>query len=304
MSVRPPRPLRPVDLGRAVGLSAQQVNRYERWGLLPPAARSPTGRRLYGPEHRHAILALRAMQAGYGWMPANRVMRRVQQNDLPGAVALVDERHAVLHRQRQEVAETLRALETLRAGVPAGASARRRRGAEPAADGPDRVPGSRWRASPDRLRIGEAARRAGVRASAARFWEEQGLLHPGRDPESGFRLYDREQLVRLHVVAVLRQANYAFDAIGAVLDELAGGRPDTALSAIERRREDLARAGTLCSRATAAFWGYVAERFDVPDALSGTLPRTWLAGLEALWSANADTSRPLRPDRAARGLRS
>ncbi|HEV8635932.1 MAG TPA: MerR family DNA-binding transcriptional regulator, partial [Chloroflexota bacterium] len=190
MPGRPLRHLRPVDLGRAVGLSAQQVNRYERWGLLPPAQRSPTGRRLYGPEHRHAILALRAMQAGYGWMPANRVMRRVQQRDLAGAVALVDERHAVLHRQRQEVAETLRALQTLAAGAPVGASARRRRSAGPAADGQDRTPRARWRASPDLLRIGEAARRAGVRASAARFWEQQGLLLPARDTESGFRLYD------------------------------------------------------------------------------------------------------------------
>lgn len=259
------RPLRPVDLGRAIGLSGQVANRYEQWGLLPPVERSPTGRRLYGPQHLRAIVALRAMQQGYGWKPANQIMRLVHQGDLAGALARVDERHAALHRQRQEVDETLRVLQTLGEAVSAVPLPRRRRArGTDAPAGTHGAPPGRWRTRPDQLRIGEAARLTGVRASAIRFWEEQGLLHPPRDDESGFRLYDEAQLVRLRIVAVLRQANYTFSAIRAVLDELAGGRPSTALTAIRRRRDDLTRASERCAGATGAFWAYAAEAMGWP----------------------------------------
>jgi DNA-binding transcriptional MerR regulator len=224
------------------------------------------------------------MQAGYGWRLGNRVMRLVHQGNLAAALALIDERHAALHRQRLEVAETERALQMLPGRAPVEPSPRRR---ATGPDGPDGRPDARWRTRPELLRIGAAARRAGVRASAVRFWEQQGLLRPPRDPESGFRLYDREQLARLHVVAVLRQATYSFEAIGAVLDQLAGGRPDAVLTAIERRRDDLTRASKLCSRGTAALWDYLAAWLDEPAALSGTLPATALAGLAPLLERQA-----------------
>ena len=256
--------LRPIDLGRAVGLSSLQVNRFERWGLLSPAERTPTGRRRYAERHLDEILALRAMQAGYGWRLGNRVMRQVQKGDLAAALALVDEQHAALHRQRQEVADTLRALQTLHAADP------------------EHARGTRWRSTPTLLRIGEAATLAGVNPSAVRFWETQRLLNPPRDKESQFRLYDRPQLARLHVVAVLRQASSTYDAIRALLDELAGGRPDAALAAVERRRDDLARASKLRARATAALWLYLSKWHGEPPALSGSLPRAAVAPLTPL----------------------
>jgi hypothetical protein len=47
-----------------------------------------------------------------------------------------------------------------------------------------------------------------------------------------------------------------------------------ALSAIERRRLELTRASERCARATAAFWGYVAEVHGKPGPLSGSLGKT------------------------------
>lgn len=247
------RPLRPVDLGRAIGLSAQQARRYERYGYMPPAERSATGRRQYGERHLHAILAVRAMQAGYGWFTGGRIMRRLQRGDLAGALELVDGCHAALHQRRQEVEQTLAALRTLEAAPKRTAAARRLRRGETA------------------LRVGEAARLVGVRISSLHFWEEQELLRPRRDPESGYRLYDAAEVRRLRIVVVLRGAGYRFDAIRAVLDELAAGRPSTALSAIERRRAELSRASEHCARATAAFWSYVVEALGKPGPLSGSI---------------------------------
>ena len=106
------------------------------------------------------------------------------------------------------------------------------------------------------LRVSEAARRVEVRVSALRHWEQQGLLHPARDQQSRYRLYDEQQMHRLQVIVLLREMGYDFDAIRAVLDEMAAGRLERALEAVERRRSELARASRAAIEATVAFWSY------------------------------------------------
>ncbi|HSH76943.1 MAG TPA: MerR family transcriptional regulator, partial [Herpetosiphonaceae bacterium] len=97
------------------------------------------------------------------------------------------------------------------------------------------------------------------RASALRHWEQQGLLHPARDRQSGYRLYDEQQMYRLQVIVLLREMDYDFDAIRPVLDEMAVGRLDRALEAVERRRSELARASRMAIEATVAFWTYASD---------------------------------------------
>ena len=109
------------------------------------------------------------------------------------------------------------------------------------------------------LRVGEAARAVGVRPSALRFWEQQGLLQPGRDESSGYRLYDQRQMRRLEMVALLRRADYDFDAIRSVLQELARGRPEAAMTAVEKRRNEISASSRACAKATAALWNYSGE---------------------------------------------
>src|SRR5205814_1151270 len=74
-ATRARRALRPADLGRAIKRGAQMVRRYERWGFVPPAERSPSGRRQFEARHRHAIIVARAIQAGYGWRPGGQILR-------------------------------------------------------------------------------------------------------------------------------------------------------------------------------------------------------------------------------------
>ncbi|MDP9353006.1 MAG: MerR family transcriptional regulator, partial [Chloroflexota bacterium] len=176
-------------------------------------------------------------KAGYGWQSAPSVMQAVHRGDLESALAVVDSRHAELDRGRREVRETLQALRAVTERQETGTRVRRSGG----------------------LRVGQAARRMGVRVSALRFWEEEGLLHPHRDESSGYRLYDDQQMRRLRVVVLLKEAGYDFDAIRSVLDELSAGRPESALKAIEGRRVELDRASRACAAATAAFWAYVSE---------------------------------------------
>ncbi len=230
--------MRTIDLARAVGVSAQQVRDYEALGALPPVPRGESGYRLYTRRHLDALRAVRAMTtAGYDRQQMLAVMRAAHDGDLDAALTVVDGRHAELDRQRRQVELTLDEIRTLQAGSTPNASSRRFR----------------------TLRVGEAAKAAGVQPSALRFWEGEGLLQPARDEGSGYRMYDQRQLRRLQVIVLLRGANYTFDAIRSVLDELSEGKPGTSLRAVERRRGEIAATSRACARATVALMNFVAE---------------------------------------------
>jgi MerR family transcriptional regulator, redox-sensitive transcriptional activator SoxR len=62
------------------------------------------------------------------------------------------------------------------------------------------------------MRIGEAARRAGVRVSLIRYYEEIGLL-PEPERVSGQRRYDDIVLRRLAVIDVAQRAGLSLDEI-------------------------------------------------------------------------------------------
>ena len=51
--------LRPVDLAREHGLSAQAVRTYEEQGIVPTAERTRHGYRVYTPLHARALLSSR-----------------------------------------------------------------------------------------------------------------------------------------------------------------------------------------------------------------------------------------------------
>lgn len=85
----------------------------------------------------------------------------------------------------------------------------------------------------EKLRIGEVARRAGLRKSAIRYYEEIGLLEPA-ERISGQRIYDGSVLRRLAVIDVSQRAGLSLDEIRELIE--AGSEP-----ASERLRAIAAR---------------------------------------------------------------
>ena len=235
MTVRPA--LRTRDLARAGGISVQQVRNYEANGLIPKAPRTPSGYRLYSQQHLAALHTVKGLVRGYGWPRTAAIMRALHRGDLPAALAIIDERHAEQARKRLQVEQTLVALRSLAAQ------------SETLRRSPHSPP----------VRVGEAARQVGVRVSAVHFWEHLGLLHPVREPHSRYRLYDEHQMRHLRVVALLRDAGYPFNIVQSVLDSMAAGRPEHAIVAVEKRREELTRASWYCIEALTFFRNYVSE---------------------------------------------
>ncbi|MFE0474029.1 MerR family transcriptional regulator [Streptomyces sp. NPDC058947] len=210
------RRLRPVDLARLAGVSTQQIRNYEDAGVLPPAARTASGYRVFGDVHRRALLAYRAMLRGYGPVTATAIMRAVHDGDVPGALALVDAAHAALHEERVSLRAASEALELL------------------ALEPPATLPRSGG------LRIGEVAALLGVRTSALRVWEAAGLLTPSRERATGYRTYDPPDVRDARLIHTLRRSHYLFTQIKPILDGLRReGSTEALRAAIATRTETL-----------------------------------------------------------------
>jgi MerR family redox-sensitive transcriptional activator SoxR len=79
----------------------------------------------------------------------------------------------------------------------------------------------------DLITIGQLSTRAGVAASALRFYEEHGLLSPESRSSSGRRLYTRDVLRRVAFIRSAQRVGLSLEEIGAALSTLPDGRTPT-----------------------------------------------------------------------------
>ena len=97
------------------------------------------------------------------------------------------------------------------------------------------------------LTIGEVARRAGVKATAIRYWEREGVLPPPRRV-GGQRRYDEAVLARLAVVRLAQEVGFSVAEVRALVAGFAerGVAPERWRELAERK---LAEADALIARA-------------------------------------------------------
>ena len=67
------------------------------------------------------------------------------------------------------------------------------------------------------LEIGEVARRAGVRPSAVRYYEERGLIEPARRTSGRRRVYGVEAVERLALISFAKTMGFSLEEIRALL---------------------------------------------------------------------------------------
>jgi MerR family redox-sensitive transcriptional activator SoxR len=75
----------------------------------------------------------------------------------------------------------------------------------------------------DLLTIGEVARRAGLAASAIRFYESRGLIHAERT-SSGQRRFRRDVLRRIACIRIAQRVGLSLEEIVSALDGLPADR--------------------------------------------------------------------------------
>lgn len=63
------------------------------------------------------------------------------------------------------------------------------------------------------MKINQVAELAGITSKNIRFYEDQGLITPGRDPQNGYREYTLEDAEQLSRIKLLRQLGIPCDTI-------------------------------------------------------------------------------------------
>ncbi|MDQ4115449.1 MAG: MerR family transcriptional regulator [Actinomycetota bacterium] len=192
------------------------MRNYEDAGVLPRAARRPSGYRTYTERHARALRAFLALVAGHGHATARAIMTAAVDGRTGDALELVDRSHAELLDRRRVLDGVRRALADL-SGVDTG-------GERP-------------------VSIGALAHRVGLRPATLRRWERSGLLRPSRD-RAGYRVYGGTDVRDAHVVRELRRGGHPLARIRPLLDELrdAGDTAALADALAERQEEITARA--------------------------------------------------------------
>jgi MerR family copper efflux transcriptional regulator len=78
--------------------------------------------------------------------------------------------------------------------------------------------GSRSADSAPSLRIGEVARRTGLPVKTIRYYCDEGLLQPRARSESGYRLFDEENLAELTIIRSLRAMDVSIPELARILE--------------------------------------------------------------------------------------
>jgi DNA-binding transcriptional MerR regulator len=205
----------------AAGYSAQQVRDLEARGVIPVAARSPSGYRRFSAEHIRGLRAYRDLAYAVGPVDARRSMRDIRLLPRDRAAALICKLHAKLGTERDQALAARHALESI--------SEEATTDAKPVDD--------------DSMTITELSQALGVRASTLRFWEQVGLVAPDRvvTRAGTARRYSLTAIREARITAALRAGGYRVPDVQRAITAIRElGDASDSLAALDARLDDIA----------------------------------------------------------------
>ena len=120
--------LRTSDIAKAVGCHPNTVRLYEEWGFLPPIPRTPSGYRMFTPEHRDQMRLARTALRG-PWPgrqvkdAALRLVRCAARGDLGGALEEAYHYRSLVQTERVQAESAVEMLSRWAEGVAADVTA-------------------------------------------------------------------------------------------------------------------------------------------------------------------------------------
>lgn len=188
--------LRPIDIARKLDVGTSALRHYEEWGIVPPAERKPNGYRVYTEVHEAYFQCIRAMVPGFGMATVKKIMPMIQQQRFTEALWEVNNIQAELFQRRQQA---IMALEILK---------------------PEKMESLLKKSKKKWFTIGEVAKELDVPASTLRHWEKEGLIQPNRNPENGYRLYDRDHLRQLLIIRTIQPSVFFLDSVKEIMEKI------------------------------------------------------------------------------------
>jgi MerR family transcriptional regulator, thiopeptide resistance regulator len=98
------------------------------------------------------------------------------------------------------------------------------------------------------LKVGELAKRTGLTVRALHHYDSIGLLRPSAHSETGYRLYSRDDVARLHAIQTLRRMGLPLADVAQLLDRGAAMLPGILAQQIEALDRQVLQAQALRER--------------------------------------------------------
>lgn len=98
------------------------------------------------------------------------------------------------------------------------------------------------------LKVGELARRSGITVRTLHHYDNIGLLMPSARSGAGYRLYDRNDIARLHQIQVLSRLGLSLADVGAVLDRESVSLSDVIDKQLQALEREIDQSRLLCDR--------------------------------------------------------
>lgn len=186
----------PTMIAKKLNVSTTTLRRYEDQGLVPEVPRTPSNRRCYTDIHVQAFITIRALLQGYEIPVVYDVMRKIKARQIEDALWSINQEQHNTQTEKHRLEDVLRMF----------------RNADLSKYNDLEVTNA--------MTIGEVAQMAGVKPSAIRHWEQEGLITSNRNKDNGYRLYTVTELRKIILISSLRKTVYYIENMKQLLNEI------------------------------------------------------------------------------------
>ncbi|MEK4348629.1 MerR family DNA-binding transcriptional regulator [Paenibacillus sp. FSL P4-0184] len=186
----------PTMIAKKLNVSTTTLRRYEDQGLVPEVPRTPSNRRCYTDIHVQAFITIRALLQGYEIPVVYDVMRKIKARQIEDALWSINQEQHNTQTEKYKLEDVLQMF----------------RNADLSKYNDLEVTNA--------MTIGEVAQMAGVKPSAIRHWEQEGLITSNRNKDNGYRLYTVTDLRKIILISSLRKTVYYIENMKQLLNEI------------------------------------------------------------------------------------
>ncbi|AIQ23998.1 MerR family DNA-binding transcriptional regulator [Paenibacillus sp. FSL H7-0737] len=186
----------PTMIAKKLNVSTTTLRRYEDQGLVPEVPRTPSNRRCYTDIHVQAFITIRALLQGYEIPVVYDVMRKIKARQIEDALWSINQEQHNTQTEKHRLEDVLRMF----------------RNADLSRYNDLEVTNA--------MTIGEVAQMAGVKPSAIRHWEQEGLITSNRNKDNGYRVYTITELRKIILISSLRKTVYYIENMKQLLNEI------------------------------------------------------------------------------------
>ncbi|MEK4350771.1 MerR family DNA-binding transcriptional regulator [Paenibacillus sp. FSL R5-0475] len=186
----------PTIIAKKLNVSTTTLRRYEDQGLVPEVPRTPSNRRCYTDIHVQAFITIRELLQGYEIPVVYDVMRKIKARQIEDALWSINQEQFNTQTEKHRLEDVLRMF----------------RNADLSKYNDLEVTNA--------MTIGEVAQMAGVKPSAIRHWEQEGLITSNRNKDNGYRVYTITELRKIILISSLRKTVYYIENMKQLLNEI------------------------------------------------------------------------------------